>query len=151
MFLDQLLLWLHIAAAIFTLGPLTAATMSTPRAIRSGDATVVRFLHRTTRLYGLLTLLVFGFGLALAPSRFDEFWVSASMTLFVVALALLFAIVEPDQRKAIRRLGESEEAKVETGRIVAVSVVIAVIWLVVLILMIWQPGSGTPPPPQGQL
>lgn len=142
MFLDQLLLWLHIAVAIFTLGPVTAATMATPRAIRSGEVTVLRFLHRMTRLYGALSLLVFGFGLALARSRFDEFWVSASMTLFVVALALLFAIVEPDQRKALRRLGESEDAKVETGRIIAVSAVISVIWLVVLILMVWQPGGS---------
>ncbi|MQA84709.1 MAG: hypothetical protein GEV03_08830 [Streptosporangiales bacterium] len=141
MFLDQLLLWLHIAFAIFTLGPLTAATMATPRSIRSANVSVLRYLHRTTRIYGAASLLVFGFGLALALDRFNEFWVSASMTLFVVALALLFAIVEPDQRKAIRRLEESEEAKVETGRIVAVSAVIAVVWLVVLVLMIWQPGG----------
>lgn len=147
MFLDQLLLWLHIGFAIFTLGPLTAATMATPRAIRSSDVTVLRFLHRSTRLYAAVSVLVFGFGLALSRSRFDEFWISASMTLFVVGLALLFAIVEPDQRKALRRLGESEDAKVETGRIVAVSVVIAVIWLVVLILMVWQPGGGAQPPP----
>lgn len=142
MFLDRLLLWLHIAAAIFTLGPLVAAMMSTPRAIRSGNQEVLRFLHRLTRIYGAATLLVFGFGLGLARDRFDEFWVSASMTLFVVGLALLFAIVEPDQRKAIRRLADEEDAKVETGRILAMSAVTTVIWLVVLVLMVWQPGAG---------
>lgn len=141
MFLDQLLLWLHIGFAIFTLGPLTAATMGTARSIRSGNAEILRYLHRTTRLYGALSLLVLGFGVALARNRFDEFWVSASITLFVVALALLFAIVERDQRTAMRHLEESEDTKVETGRIAAVSAVIAAIWLVVLVLMIWKPGA----------
>ena len=49
---DRLLLFLHIGFAIFTLGPLTAATMSTPRYIRKRNVVVVRYLHRATRIYG---------------------------------------------------------------------------------------------------
>lgn len=141
MFVDQLLLWLHIGFAIFTIGPLTIAAMTTPRYIRSGDANVVRFLHRNTRLYGLLSLAVFalGAGQAARGDIFDEPWVSVSMTLFIVALVLIFAIVEPDQRRALKRMQESEEAAVQTGRIGAVAGVASALWLVILILMVWQP------------
>ncbi len=141
MFVDHLLLWLHVGFAIFTIGPLTVVTMSTPRYIRGGEAGVVRFLHRSTRLYGLLSLLVFlvGAGQAALGNGFDQAWLSISMTLFIVGLVLLFAIAEPDQRRALRRLQGSEGAAVQTARIGTVSGVIAALWVVILILMIWQP------------
>lgn len=143
MFVDHLLLWLHIGLAIFTIGPLTVAMMATPRYIRGQDAGVVNFLHRNTRLYGLLSLLVFLVGAGLAGmgdgAGFAAPWLSISMTLFVVALVLIFAIVEPDQRKALKRLRGNEEAAVQTGRIGAVSGAVSAIWLVILILMVWQP------------
>ncbi len=34
-FTDRLVLWLHIGFAIFTIGPVTIAIMSTPRYIRA--------------------------------------------------------------------------------------------------------------------
>ncbi|GAA1570039.1 hypothetical protein GCM10009678_60990 [Actinomadura kijaniata] len=100
---DRLLLVLHVGFAIFTLGPLTAATMSTPRYIRKQDVTVVRYLTRTTRIYALGSLGIFLFGMFLAKGQFAKVWLSASMTLFLVALVLLF-LVERDQRKAIHLL-----------------------------------------------
>ncbi|WP_067799912.1 hypothetical protein [Actinomadura formosensis] len=109
---DRLLLFLHIGFAIFTLGPLTAATMSAPRYIRNRNVTVVRYLHRTTQIYGLATLGIFLFGLALAKGDLAEIWLTVSMTLFVVALALLL-IIERDQRKAAHLL---EVAAAEEGR-----------------------------------
>lgn len=143
MFVDRLLLWLHIGLAIFTIGPLTAATMSTARYIRAEDANVLRFLYRTTRLYGLLSLLVLlvGAGMASRGDGFEQAWLSVSMTLFVVAEVLLFAIVHPDQRRALRRVegGENGTTSAQRGRISALSGVVVVLWLVVLILMIWQP------------
>ncbi|MFI0482467.1 hypothetical protein [Actinomadura sp. 9N215] len=106
---DRLLLFLHIGFAIFTLGPLTAATHSTPRYIRARNVTVLRYLHRTTQIYGIGTLGIFLVGLALAEGDLAEVWLSVSMTLFVVALVLLL-IVERDQRKAVRLLEAAESA-----------------------------------------
>ena len=100
---ERLFLILHIGFAIFTLGPLTAATMATPRYIRRREVTVVRYLNRATRIYGIATLGIFLFGLFLAKGMFNRAWLSASMTLFIVALVLLF-IVERDQRGAVRAL-----------------------------------------------
>ena len=194
---DRLLLILHIGFAIFTLGPLTAATMATPRYIRRGEPGILRYLNRATRIYGLLTLGIFLFGALLQPDRLGRGWLSASMTLFVVAFVLLI-IVERDQRKAINRIeaaaelrpapgqpavkppegtptategepaeepaagttaaatgagGETSErvtaaappalpaaelAKVELGRIATISGVVALIWIVILVLMVWN-------------
>jgi Ca2+/Na+ antiporter len=100
---DRLLLILHIGFAIFTLGPLTAATMATPRYIRGRNVAVLRYLHRATRIYGLLSLGIFLFGLVLAKGEFSKAWLSASMTLFVVALVLLLLVVR-DQGRAVHAL-----------------------------------------------
>ncbi|MEO5874659.1 MAG: hypothetical protein ABIS86_17240 [Streptosporangiaceae bacterium] len=176
---DHLLLILHVGFAIFTLGPLTVATMSTPRYIRAGNAVVLRYLALTTRIYGLGSLGVFLFGLFLAQGKFDQFWLSASMTLFVVALVMLL-ILERDQRKVLsaldgvigeraaeriaekapdqkpdttldkpgqkpseepvqpRRTETTLDTQGEQSRIAALSGIVAVIWLVILILMLWH-------------
>ncbi|NEA21129.1 hypothetical protein [Actinomadura bangladeshensis] len=187
---DRILLILHIGFAIFTLGPLTAATMSTPRYIRKRNVAVVRFLNWTTRVYGLAALGIFLFGLGLAEGNFAQVWLTVSMTLFIVALVLLL-IVERDQRKAahLLELAAAEEARtavavrpegdaaaagateagtaeaaegdekaaqataapaaapaaaggeiaqVERGRVAAISGVIALLWLVILVLMVWN-------------
>jgi hypothetical protein len=111
MFLEHLLLWVHVATAIFCVGPVTMATSFTPRYIRSGQLPVVRFLRRTTRVFGLLTILVFASGLGLGRENLGRPWLTASMTLFVVAFALLFAIVERDQTSAIRTLEAQADAE----------------------------------------
>ncbi|GAA4213151.1 hypothetical protein OG320_08690 [Microbispora sp. NBC_01189] len=137
--LDHLLLWLHIGFAIFALGPLTAVTSVTPRYIRARDLGVLRYLHRSTRLFGLLTIGVFLFGLLLGRSALGAPYLSVSMTLFVVA-AVLLVIVERDQRTAIEALSTEspeDDAKVQTGRIAALGGISALIWLVILFLMVF--------------
>ncbi|MER6584001.1 hypothetical protein ABT267_50610, partial [Nonomuraea sp. NPDC001023] len=65
-------------------------------------------------------------------------YMTASMTLFIVAIVLL-VIIDRDLRTALRAL-ESEnaedDAKVQTGRVAAISGLLAVIWLVILFLMV---------------
>ena len=92
-FTDRLVLWLHIGFAIFTVGTLTVAIMSTPRYIRARNQTVVGYLYRTTRIYTLLSLgvLIFGLVLTQIDKDFSKPWLSVSLTLFVVALVLLTA------------------------------------------------------------
>jgi hypothetical protein len=109
---DRLLLIFHVGFAIFTLGPLTAATMATPRYIRRHDVGVLRYLTRATRIYGLASLGIFLFGLFLAHGDLARVWLSASMTLFIVALVLL-VLVERDQRRAIHAL----QVAIAAGRI----------------------------------
>jgi len=138
---DKLLLWFHVATAIFLLGPLTVATSTTPRYIRAGDVAVLRYLNRTTRLFGWGSLLVGVFGAALGRDELSKPWLTASFTLFIVALILLLVVVEPDQRRAINALDNGQSAEVYRGRIVALSASAALIWLIILVLMVWQPGG----------
>lgn len=136
---------LHVAAAIFIIGPLTLSTSVSPRFVRQGEKglEMLRWLTRTTLIYGLGSLLVAVLGLAQVRDTFtfNQFWVSASLTLYVVALVLLFAIVYRDQRTAVRRLESGEQAPVQAGRILASSAVVAVIWLVIVFLMFYKPGG----------
>jgi hypothetical protein len=101
-FTDRLLLWLHIGFVIFAIGPVTIATMSTPRYIRARNVAVLRYLSRMTRIFGAASLGVLLFGVIAGQSRHDmtKTWVTASLTLFVVALVLLMLIMR-DQHKAI--------------------------------------------------
>ncbi|GGK69167.1 membrane protein [Sphaerisporangium melleum] len=138
-FLDKLLLWLHIGFAIFAIGPVTVATSFTPRYIRAKDVGVLRHLHRTTRIFGVLTLGVFLFGILLGRSVLGLPYLSISMTLFIVGAVLLF-VIERDQRAAVRALSTetpADDAKVQTGRIATLSSIMALIWLVILVLMVW--------------
>ncbi|ACZ91204.1 hypothetical protein [Streptosporangium roseum] len=137
--MTDLLLWLHIGFAIFALGPVTAATMSTPRFIRAKDVNVLRYLHKTTRVYAIAAVGVFLFGLLLGREYLGKPYLSISMTLFIVA-AVLLVIVDRDQITAIRVLSDEnpdDDAKVQTGRIAALSGVMTLIWLVILVLMVW--------------
>jgi len=188
-FTDRLVLWLHVGFAIFTIGTVTVAIMSTPRYIRARNQVVVGYLYRTTRIYTLLSLgvLVFGLVLAQIDKDFSKPWLSVSLTLFVVAIVLLVLIMR-DQHRAIaalelaaaaeapaagtvpaaevvpvsaeERAGDEEAAQdaepvtpnllgsaglpaaqiasVERGRITTMGGVVALIYLVILVLMVWN-------------
>jgi C4-dicarboxylate-specific signal transduction histidine kinase len=111
-FSQHLVLWLHVAFVIFTIGPVTLAIMSTPRYIRRRDVRIVRYLSRITFVFmlGSLGVLIAGLALASMLSEAGKPWIIISATLFVVAIVLLALIVR-DQRKAIRALEEAAAAK----------------------------------------
>ncbi len=111
-FTDRLILWLHVAFVIFTIGPVTIAIMSSPRAIRSRNVPVLRHLLRMTRIFAAASLgvLVFGIVLGQQLNELGKAWLSASMTLFVVALVLLVLIMR-DQRRAIATLEAAGKGK----------------------------------------
>jgi hypothetical protein len=104
-FADRVLLWLHIVFVIFAIGPVTVATMSTPRYIRARNLAVTTYLYRMTRIFAAVSLgvLLFGIILANVQHKISTPWVTASMTLFVVAVVLLVLIMR-DQHKAIDAL-----------------------------------------------
>ncbi len=119
-FTDRLLVWFHIAFVIFAIGPVTIATMSTPRYIRARNVGVLRYLSRMTRIFGAASLGVLLFGIIAGQSLHDmtKTWVTASMTLFVVALVLLLLIMR-DQHKAIDAVESSLAAAGEAPAVAA--------------------------------
>ena len=189
-FADHAILWLHVTAAVFTVGPGTAAIMSTPRFVRKRNTAVVGYLFRTTRMYSIAALLTLIFGLILTgmTHKFSQWWISVSLTLFVVAFVLLVLVLR-DQRKALAALEAADRAEaqvdsrttaivattaeaasasedsgespaetdapaaagqaaavgrdlrvaaVERGRIASIGGLVALIWLVILVLMVWH-------------
>jgi hypothetical protein len=185
-FTDRLVLWLHVAFVIFAIGPVTIVIMSSPRAIRTRNIAVLRHLLLMTRIFAAASLgvLVFGIVLAQELNVLGKAWVTASMTLFVVAVVLLLLVMR-DQRRAVAalaaagkqeapaaapaagsepvaggELGDSEAgaeeaaapaqptparpaaavhiANVERGRIASIGGVVSLIWLVILVLMVWN-------------
>jgi hypothetical protein len=182
-FVDRLMIWLHVAFVVFAIGPVTIAALASPRYIRHRNVGVLRYLMRTTRVFGLASLGVLLFGIVAAQQlhKLGTAWVSASMTLFAVALVLLVLITR-DQRRAVVSLEAAAEnealvaassapqepdpdpeaaasgapapgtrtptlegpnapahtANVERGRIASLSGIVALIWLAILVLMIWN-------------
>jgi hypothetical protein len=198
-FTDRLWLWLHLGFVLFTIGPVTIATMSTPRYIRARNIGVLRYLARMTRVFGAASLGVALFGIIEGQSKHEmaKAWITASLTLFVVALVLLVLIMR-DQARAIAALetaapaapggpapapaaagpgaastgpaaaaaggtptaadvepppaaaaagtaataaaqpGAAHVATVERGRIASMAGVVSLIWLVILVLMVWN-------------
>jgi hypothetical protein len=179
--IERLVLWLHVAFVIFTIGPVTIAIMSSPRAIRTRNVVVLEHLLVMTRIFGTASLGVLVFGIILGQQQKDlsKAWLTVSLTLFVVALVLLVLIMR-DQRRALvaLKLADKQEvpapqpvaagelpdgeraveqdaataepaaaapvtaashiANVERGRIVSLGGVISLIWLVILVLMVWN-------------
>src|SRR5215472_12576155 len=103
--IERLVLWLHVAFVIFTIGPVTIAIMSSPRAIRSRNVVVLQYLLVMTRIFGIASLgvLIFGIILGQEQKKLSQAWLTVSITLFVVALVLLVLIMR-DQRRAIAAL-----------------------------------------------
>jgi hypothetical protein len=181
-FADRLVIWLHVAFVIFSIGPVSIAILASPRYIRTRNVAVLRYLLRTTRIFGVATLGVLAFGIVAAQElkKLSSSWVTTAMTLFVVSLVLLVLIMR-DQRKAVvaletaaehealttanhgthaegpdvAELGDAPDApdasaiplgsatappvaNVERGRIASMAGIVTLIWLVVLVLMVWN-------------
>jgi hypothetical protein len=109
-FTDRLLVWLHVAFVIFTIGPVTIAILSSPRYIRTRNVAVLRYMLRTTRIFGTASLGVLAFGIAAAQTlhKLSAAWITTAMTLFVVSLVLLVLIMR-DQRRAVGALEAASE------------------------------------------
>ena len=111
-FTDRLMIWLHVAFVIFTIGPVTIAILSSPRYIRTRNVAVLRYMLRTTRIFGFATLGVLAFGIAAGQAlhKLSAPWITTAMTLFVVSLVLLVLIMR-DQRRAVVALETASETE----------------------------------------
>jgi len=109
-FPDRLWVWLHVAFVIFTIGPVAIAILSTPRYIKTRNVPVLRYMLRTTRIFGTASLGVLVLGIVAAQSlhKLESSWVTTAMTLFVVSLVLLVLIMR-DQRRAVVALETASE------------------------------------------
>lgn len=151
------MLILHVVAAILFLGPVTVATSTFQvRALEAhngnehakGSAAV---LHKISNTYGFLSILVplLGFGVLFSDMAFlKEGRMHASITISIVAWALLFFLILPRQKKMMAALGlldkedmpdkpvEIADWKKAKGQLAMFSGIFAALWLIVAVLMV---------------
>lgn len=115
-FSQHLVLWLHVAFVIFTIGPATMAIMSTPRYIRKRDFRILRYLTRMTLIFGIgsLGVLIAGIVLSSMIGKAAKPWIIISETLFVVTV-LLLGLIQRDQRHAIKALEAAADTAAHVG------------------------------------
>ncbi|MGP5227717.1 DUF2269 family protein [Arthrobacter rhombi] len=131
---------LHIAAAVFIVGPMAIMPMSTLRSLRSGDTVRAHASARSIRLLSYLSLIAFitGFGiLGMVGAEWGLSvttpWVLASVLLYLVALTLTLVVVVPAfARYDGQRTSSYMQASISSG-------IASVALVVVVVLMVWKP------------
>jgi hypothetical protein len=158
----KFLLALHVVFAIFAVGPLVYAATTAGRGVRKGDVAATASSARLLRIYGAASVLVVGVGFGLmsrstvsgtrrryvdylpAPGQLGEFgqtWIWLSLALWAVAIVLIFALAVPALNRATRTIGSGESAAALTGRVAAAGGVVALIFVTIVVLMVYRPGS----------
>ena len=149
--MTALLLSVHVLAAIVFVGPVTVAVSLFPRYAREaagdgppGALPAVHLLHRITRVYAVLALVVpvFGIATALALDVLTDAWLLVSMLLTAIAGLLLALVVLPRQA-AVRAALDAGSGGVDVRALAMGAGVFNLLWATVVVLMVVRPGSTT--------
>ena len=149
---------IHVVLAIFLIGPLVAAANQVARELRGGSAGTVRLLTRSVTIYGWASLLVgiVGFGLVRDRFSFSDGWLVASIVLFVVASALVLALLAPLLRRATAAAptgtgspagagdtagGTAGDTAALAPRAAALAGIASLCYVAIAVLMTWKPGG----------
>jgi uncharacterized membrane protein len=153
--LYQLVLVLHILAVIIGFGGMFIAgfygTESNKRSGREGLA-VAETTMKVTSLaptMAVYTVPVLGILLILLSDdawKFSDMWVSLSFLLYIALIVVTVGWYMPNARKllSLRSGGEgvkTTEMEARTKRAAMFGGIINVLWVVVLVLMVFKPGS----------
>ena len=139
--MDDLLLLLHLISAVAAFGPPLVLPRFTRDAPRRSAGDVVLVLQRIVTP-GLVGLLLFGaalVGTSDADLSFSQAWVSLAFLTVLAALAVVWFVLIPRERRVARATSDSEAGRLarQTGGMFGVLHLLLVIGLV---LMVWQPG-----------
>lgn len=148
----NLLLVLHIGAAIIGFGGVALSGVYNRKAMQAGSAAAnissVNFEVNKLAEYAIYLVPILGIGLIGASGgvyTFSQAWVSASFALYIIALGVAHGVLIPGHRKlntALAAGGPSSPEVASLNRRVAVSGGIAnLLWVVILVLMVWKPGA----------
>ncbi|MET7280633.1 hypothetical protein ABZS29_20510 [Kribbella sp. NPDC005582] len=147
------LLSVHVLAAILAVGPVAIAASMYPPAARAarenpGDArktATVHVLHRITRVYSVIAIFVPVFGLATGARLgvLGDIWLIVSMILTAGAAAVLIGLILPGQRLLLAELDQQHDTTSATRRLGMQTGIFNLLWAIVVVLMIYRPGSTT--------
>ncbi|HVI18862.1 MAG TPA: hypothetical protein VM712_10820, partial [Gaiellales bacterium] len=74
-------------------------------------------------------------------AEFSDTWIWLSLLLWAVAIGLVLAVVVPTLDKAIDLIAAQGSVGTLTARVTAAGGVVGLIFLVIVILMVYKPGS----------
>ncbi|MFC9689245.1 hypothetical protein ACFTSF_11940 [Kribbella sp. NPDC056951] len=147
------LLSVHVLAAILTIGPVAVAASMYPAAVRSaaqhpddpGKPATVVVLHRITRVYSVIAIFVPVFGIATGAQLgvLTDTWLIVSMALTAVAAAILIGLILPGQRQLLSDVWVHRDVAAAGRRLGMQTGIFNLLWAIVVVLMIYRPGSTT--------
>lgn len=151
------LLSVHVLAAILAIGPVAVASSMFPRVARDAldvptdprKPELVRLLHRIVRVYAIVGAVVPVFGLATATSLgvLGDAWLIVSIALTSAAALILFTLVLPAQARTLQFLDGADPGAHEPATMVRRlgmhTGIFNLLWAIVVVLMIYRPGSTT--------
>lgn len=145
--MDTLFSILHVATAVFIVGPMAILPMTGLRAIRSGNSAQVATLAKSVFVFSLISLVVvvLGFGLlGMSDPKyhlsFATSWIWISTVAYLIALVLNLFVVVPALRKASSEVSKDGSGKTARyPQIAAGSGIVSILLLLVVVLMVWKP------------
>jgi hypothetical protein len=138
----QVLLFVHILAAIVTLGPVSLATGAFPRFATVDGLPLARLFHKATISSGIGSVVIPIFGLLAANelNYMDQGWVQSSVGIFLGMLFALFVYIIPEQRRVIRRLERADVGDLPSVKpLQVISGLYSLGWAVILYFMVVKP------------
>ena len=153
---DQLYLlvvYVHILAAIAWVGGAFFLNLLGTRVSRSSDPEELPRLGRHIAWFGMryflpVSILTFAAGVVLTASRwsFSQAWISLAMLLWLVSLLLGALYIGPRSQKVAEMFeaegATSPAARAASARLTMMARIDVVIFLVIVGLMVWKPGTG---------
>lgn len=150
--METMLNVLHVLTAVFLIGPMAILPMIGLRSVRARRGEQASALARGTAFTSWASLLVavFGFGvLGMADPKYELSvttpWVLASLTLYLVALAINLLVVVPALRRASQRAVDDRSQTATPGssslyiRLGVSSGATLLLLAAVVVLMVWKP------------
>jgi Na+/proline symporter len=147
--MEDVLLSVHVLAGIVFVGGSAVAASLFPRyapvaGAEAGERSrpVALAMHRITRVYGVLGLIVPAVGIVLATvqGRMAEVWIGVAMALTAIAGGLLALQIYPRQRVALAEPGNGGALR----RLGMLAGIYNLLWAAVVVLMIIRPGDNHP-------
>jgi sulfite exporter TauE/SafE len=150
------LLSVHVLGAILAIGPVAVAASLFPRSVRDALAApeepqktaLAVVLNRIVRVYAVVGIVVpvFGFATGASLGVLGDPWLIVSIVLTAAAAAILIVFVLPGQRRALSLLAADavpDAAGMFVRRLGMQAGIFNLLWAIVVVLMIYRPGSTT--------
>ncbi len=142
---------LHLLFAIFAIGPLVHAATTAGRGVRTANGVATASSARVLRIYAYASVLVVLAGMALMSmddpdekgkklGEFSQLWIWLSLLLWLVAIAIVLAVIVPTLTKASALIEQQSSVATFTPRVAAAGGVVGLVFAAIVFLMVYQPG-----------